>query len=410
MSDIKLLELEKPLSKFYGDEITILEKTSKVCTEPGEHYGSVILAVDLKIKLGSGEIKTLNLVSKVQPVNELLKIAFDVNLTFKKEVFTYNETIPALLEFQKQYNFPEEKLLNIFPKCYCARLSLDKDEVDENALLLFENLKLKGYSSVDRLTGCNLEEILFVVKYLAIFHAVPLAMKKLNVETFIEKVGPTFPQHSGVEQLDPEIGLSYHNTIMEVASTCPELEPYLNRIEVVVKAAEKQSYLIKPPPSEDFGTLIHSDLWTSNFMLARDDDGKLEKFALLDYQMLSYNSPIRDLVFLLFTSVQSEILKEHIDEIIKVYYDSFVDTLKGFNIDLTPYSWSCFMKELNEVAPLEVYHILFMLKVIFVEKGKVTNTIDKFEISDWTRKDLLGKNHQKKLIDIVVLLASKNWI
>ncbi|KAJ8939871.1 hypothetical protein NQ314_010959 [Rhamnusium bicolor] len=389
------------------------DQETTLLTAPGEHYGSVMLALDVKIKNLKGKEDTLNLVAKLIPTNAMLRLAFDIYVTFKKEVIAYTLSIPALVELQKEYSVPEEKIIDdIFPKCYGARVSLDekKDQVDEDGVLIFENLKLQGYKTEDRLVGFDLDGARIVVKDLAKFHAIPIALKLLKPNDFKEKILPSLVKNKGLEQLPEEVGRAFHDSIMEGAIEIEELRPYLGRIQKLVDYAAANPYVNRPPPNEPWGTMSHSDYWTSNTMLLRDADGKPIKNKMVDLQLMRYSSAPRDLIFFLFTSVINTVLEKHYDELIQLYYNSFVDNLKDFNLDLTPFSWDFFQKELEEVGPTEVYHVLVMLKPICTERGKVQNSLEDFQDSDWSRKDLLGSHHKNKLKDTVLAFVKRNWI
>lgn len=407
----QIKKLEGVLAHTLGKDLEILEQTTRLLTAPGEHYGSIMLALEVRIKRGNVE-ETLNLVAKLIPANEMLRIAFNIPVTFKKEVFAYMVSIPTLINFQKEYNVPENKLLDIFPKCYGARVCLDenKNEVDEDGVIILENLKLQGYATDDRLAGLQLDAASIVMKDLAKFHAIALALRQLKPEVFEEKIRPSIVKNTGLEQLPPEVGAAFHNAIMENAILIPELEPYLERLEKVVEHARATAFDEKPPPNDLFATMCHMDFWMSNTMMLRDKIGKPLKHKMVDLQLMQYNSPVRDLVFFLFTSVVNTVLDEHYESLIRMYYESFVDTLADFDLDLDRYSWEAFTNELNEVAPTELYHVLVMLKPIFTEKGKVQNSLEDFQDSDWSRKDLLGPSHKNKLKDTVIALIKRGWM
>lgn len=404
----KIRNLKSVLANTLGDDVEILAEKTALLTAPGEHYGSIMLALDITIKRPDRKEEVLNLVAKLLPANEMLRIAFNVSVTFKKEVIAYLDSIPTLIAFQREHNVPESRILDIFPKCYGARVSIDKDEVDDDAVLIFENLKVKGYATDDRMKGFDFDDAKLILQGLAKFHAIPIALRLLRPEVFQKKIAPSCVKNSGLEQLPPEVGAAFHNAIMENAELIPELEPYLERVRKVVDA--NALAFAKPPPNETFATMVHSDYWVSNTMMLRDKNGRPLKNKMVDLQLMQYSSPIRDLVFFLFTSVINSVLDQHCDDFIKLYYDAFIENLKDFDIDLNPYSWDEFNKELEEVAPTEVYHILVMLKPIFTEREKIQHTPEEFQDSDWSRKDLLGPAHKRKLRDTVIALAKKNWI
>lgn len=408
----KIRNLASVLEHSLGSDFEILEQHTRILTAPGEHYGSIMLAVDVKIKKMEKKEETLHLVAKLIPANEMLRIAFNIEVTFKKEVFAYLYSIPTLIEFQKEYNVPESRILDMFPKCYGARVSLDenKNEVDEDAVILFENLKLQGFATDDRLVGFDLVSAKMIIGDLAKFHAIPIALRLLKPDLFKEKISPSLVENTGLEQLPPEVGAAFHNAIMENAVIIPELQPYLNRLQKVVDHAKATAFDKRSPPNEPFATMCHMDYWVSNTMMLRDNSGKPLKAKMVDLQLMKYNSPVRDLIFFLYTSVINSVLDVHYDELINHYYESFIENLKDFPINTSEFSWQAFQEELNEVAPTEVYHVLVMLKPIFTEKGKVQNSLEDFQDSDWSRKDLLGPAHKAKLRDTVLALVKRGWI
>lgn len=405
----KIKDLKSVLATTIGDDFEILQEKTALLTAPGEHYGSIMLALDVTIKrYDRKEEEVLNLVAKLLPANQMLRIAFNVSVTFKKEVIAYLESIPTLIAFQKEYNVPEQRILDIFPKCYGARVSVDKNEVDDDAVLIFENLKVQGFATDDRMRGFDYDDVKVILEGLAKFHAIPIALRILRPDVFQKSIAPSCAKNTGLEQLPPEVGAAFHNAIMENAVLIAELEPYLDRVQKLVDA--NALAFAKPPPNETFATMVHSDYWVSNTMMLRDKNGKPLKNKMVDLQLMQYSSPIRDLVFFLFTSVINSVLDKHCDDFIRFYYDAFIENLKDFDIDLNPYSWEEFCKELDDVAPTEVYHILVMLKPIFTEREKIQHTPEEFQDSDWSRKDLLGPAHKAKLRDTVISLVKRNWI
>ncbi|RZC41324.1 EcKinase and/or DUF1679 domain containing protein [Asbolus verrucosus] len=409
----KVNNLHGLLSKSLGSDIEIVDQKTTLLTAPGEHYGSIMLALQIIVKKESGKEQTFHLVAKLIPANEMLRIAFDISVTFKKEVIAYTETIPALNQLQREYKVPDEKLFeNLFPKCYGARVCLDenKNEVDEDGVLLFENLKILGYKTEDRLVGFDLDAAKLIIRDLARFHAVPIALKLLKPVVFKEKVMPCLQKNRGLEQLPPEVGLAFHNSIMEGATEIIELKEYRDRIQKVVDFAAANPYVNRPPPNELFGSMSHSDFWVSNTMLLRNELGVPISNKIVDLQIMTYSSIARDLIFFLFTSVINDVLERHYEDLIRLYHESFVNTLKEFDLDVSDYSWNAFLNELDEVGPTEVYHVLVMLKPICTERGKVENSLEDFQDTDWSRKDLLGPSHRKKLKDTVLALIKRNWI
>jgi len=406
---VEVRDLQGLLSEAFGEEIEVIEQKSRFLTPPGEHYGSLMLALDVTVNK-AGKEEVLNLVAKLLPASEMLRLAFDCGVTFKKEIDAYTKTIPALIKFQREHNVPENKILDIFPKCYGARMSIKEEAVDDDAVLIFENLKVQGYETGDRFVGFDLEHAEMIVKDLAKFHAVPIAMRVLNPNDFKEYVGPCIVPNNGIETLPDDVAGAFTDSIIEVGKTIPELEPYLEKVtKIVLESNDDMKNENIPEINTPFATAVHSDYWVNNTMVLRDENGKPLKNKIVDLQIMQYGSAMRDLIFFLFTSVINSVLEENYEKLIRLYHNTFIDYLKDFKIDLEPYSWENFLAEIEDVAPKEFHHVAFMLKPIFTEKGKI-NSLLEFQPSDWGRRDLIGPAHRQKLKDTILAFAKRDWI
>lgn len=411
MPEIQVRHLKELIRGSIGEDFEILTQDQRMLTAPGDHYGSIMLALDVTIKRASNnQPELLKLVAKLIPVSELLRAMFDVQVTFKKEISAYLDAIPALTDFQREYKVPEHRIIDIFPKCYGARINLNNNngDVDEDAAIIFENLKCQGYETGDRFVGFDYAHAELIVQDLAKFHAVPIAMQMLKPEEFKRKVLPCSIKNDCFDKIPEEVGSAFHNSIMDGARQVPELEPYLSKIEKLIDIGVND--MVKgSEPNKMFATVVHSDYWLSNTMVQRDKNGKPVKNKIVDLQIMQYSSCVRDLIFFLFTSVINDDLDKNYDKLIDIYCETFVDYLLDFGIDTRAYTKEAFRREIEDIAPKEFYHVGFMLKPMLTEKGKV-ESFENFKSSDWCREDLLGDKHKNKLKQLVFSYKKRNWI
>lgn len=408
MKQIEVKNLKELLAPYIGS-FEIVKQTSTMLTAPGEHYGSIMLALDLLIRKDNLE-EELKLVAKFLPASEMLRAAFDTAVTFKKEVIAYTKIIPAFVQLQKEQGVPSDELINIFPKCYGARLNLDKNQnaVDDDAVLIFENLKVQGYDTYNRYLGIDLDASKVVLRDLAKFHAIGIAMKLLKPDDFQEVVGPCLVRNKGMDFVTPEIDASFKYSVVTVASTIPEIAQYVERIDRAFEESKK-NFKSDKQPRPQWGTLNHGDYWVNNTMIKKDINNKPIQNKIIDLQILEYDSAVHDLIFFLFTSVDNEILSQHYEELLKTYHNSFLKTINQFNVDTDHYTWEEFLKEIEIEAPKEFFHVTFMLKFIFAEKLQI-KSLEEFQPSDWSRNDLLAGNHSRKLKVTVLEYIKRNWI
>lgn len=212
----------------------------------------------------------------------------------------------------------------------------------------------------------------------------------------------------GMENAPKELNDAFYDSVITVCKSIPEVSKYGEKLEKLFY--ESRNYFnADKNPRYYWGSLIHGDYWGNNTMVKYDENGKIVNNKILDLQIIEYDSVVHDLLFFLFTSVNNDVLNDNYDNLIKSYHNQFVDVLKRFNIDTKPYTWDEFVYEIENEIKKEAFHIFFMLKFIFAEKGKV-KSLEEFQPSDWTRKDLIGEKHKEKLQLTILEFVKRNWL
>lgn len=396
----RVKELKELLVNSFGDDIEIVKEQYKMLAPPGEHFGSIMLSLDVTIEKDNKR-QVVNLVAKLLPINQMLRKLFNVEETFKMEINAYLDTIPALEAFQDEYHIPPSQKLDIFPKCFGARVNLDENHnnIDEDAAIILENLITQGYIVEDRLKGFDLQQTQLLLKDLAKYHAVTIALKLLKPKVFEEKVYPSI-----IVKIVPRfVPQSFLDCIIEHSDE-EDLKPYQERLK---KLLEKS--LDEGPANPFFATAIHRDYWVNNILILKDSNGNPIKTRMVDLQTLTLDSIARDILFLLFLSVQNEVLDHHYEDLLKFYHSVFIKSLSPFGVDLDLFSWEAFMKEMDDIAPREAFHIFQMIKPVFTEKNKITRSLEDFDEKEWEKKDLLSNAYKDKLKYTILNFAKRNW-
>lgn len=139
----KIEKLEELLSQYVDKDKKIIETKLTRLTAPGENFGSTILKVDLILKNNHGEFEPLSVVAKLLPESEFFQTVFNVQVTFKMESAFYEVIVPTLQEFEREQGV--NNVIDFFPRFYGSRCNLNgTEEIDGNAVLLLENLKITG--------------------------------------------------------------------------------------------------------------------------------------------------------------------------------------------------------------------------------------------------------------------------
>ncbi|KAJ8874416.1 hypothetical protein PR048_025265 [Dryococelus australis] len=403
-NDLTKKDLDELLKPTLDAEGTKLKDFSvRYLTKPGDNYGSTMLAVDVNLTPGP---RTLPLVAKMLPKSAALQEEFQVEKSVRKEIDMYLLVRPALERIQKEYNVPGDKYLDVLPLCYGARISSkgDSGPVDATSVILQENLKAKGFETGDRLTGLNLEHCKLVVDKLARFHATTVSIKLKKPEEFKKTV-----LRAATDLIMTEDELNGVKPLENI----PEYETMNERINTaILKSWELFAKINSEPPREPFATIAHLDLWTNNIMFQYESSSSKvspKTLRFIDFQITQYDSPVRDLLFFLYTSAHLDVLSEHYDYLTRLYYDSFVDSLRMLDCETSPFSFDEFLKEIEYASSVEFVHIAFMLPFITISSEDAINT------ADMTHEDIksppkYGESYIPRARKFIQDFASRNWI
>lgn len=338
----------------------VVEQKAESLLPPGENYGSLMYKVDFKVKRGNKE-EEYHGVAKCTPPNEATQKMIMTQVTFKSEIGWYTTVIPTLKQFRRDQGVQNE--IDFFQPFYGARISLDPDSdmVDLDAVILTQNLKYLGYFNEDRHIGFNTHTTLAILRNLATFHAVPLALKIQNLELFNKKIKPFLPVFP---DLSENMG-SYNKQLFAVYDQIPECQPIMERIK---KNINGNSYFSPRPITEPWTTVVHTDLWINNIMVT---EGKNPKTMFLDLQVPGLGSPAADLVLFLLTSVKLDIISEKFDDFVLFYHEEFVKNLRELNISTNNYSFEGFIEEVATEATKNMFaNAVGHALIIMGDKGK----------------------------------------
>lgn len=143
--------------------------------------------------------------------------------------------------------------------------------------------------------------------------------------------------------------------------------------------------------SDEFNVLNHGDSWCNNIMFNYNDDGKLNKIMLVDFQMCKYGSPAQDLLYFIFSSPKQEIRLKYFDYLIKYYHDNLTENLALLN----------YTKPLPTLAELHISllrnhgwatsSIMGILAIVLLEHTENAN------IDNFIKSDEVGLNFKKHL-------------
>ncbi|KAJ3657526.1 hypothetical protein Zmor_009322 [Zophobas morio] len=364
----------------------------KRLTAPGENYGSLMLSLEITTE----DSEKISLVAKAVPPNEFIQEYFMTSVTFRNEIVFYKHIVPTLQEFQRQNGVTE--VIDFTPKYFGSRLNLTgSDKVDQDAVLVLENLKIQNYGTLDSTMGLDLDATKLILGDLAHLHAVPLAYKLHKPLDFATNIKPF------LNDWTPNIHSNMKELISRFIDQFEQLKTLKTRL---VEGFDKiKEYF---PAREPFGTITHNDCWVNNNMVQLQG-GTPVRNKLVDYQIASYGSPARDIVFFLFSSVKNDVVTQYYDRLIEWYHGIFVSELEALKCDTKPFSLEALKKEIDiEARDSQFGHVAFMLYPIFAVRKNIGDLSDLSPGNIFL--DEVTDLHKEKFLFVVEEFVKRNWV
>ncbi|XP_014482365.1 PREDICTED: uncharacterized protein LOC106748410 [Dinoponera quadriceps] len=406
LKTIELRELQPLLRRTFDDRLIVVRYTTKNLLPPGENYGSTILSVHAVIKRDDdADEEDLHLVAKMSPPTNYQRNMFDSPFTFKKEIFMYENILPYYNQLEREAGLREDELFDILPKYYQSRMSLDPEiEFDDDAVILMENLTARDYYVGVRAKGYDLEHSRVAIRAMARFHALGMATKEKRPEHF-----EMLKKRAKCLDFKVKDFEDVHNVMLNKMQEDPDIAVHIDRCKAVLDTAiDETNSLFTATPDEPWSSIIHSDFWVNNIMFHRDEEGRVDDVKFVDFQNYLFLSPVREMVFYLFSSTTEEVQENHIDELIDLYHETLISVLERMDCDTRPYSRKEFDAKLPGDAKLEFTHVCFMLKVLTLDTKETEFNYDKIKniMVSYRGNDVL----LQRLRIVVLYYVKHNWI
>lgn len=314
----------------FKEDVSIEKFTLAAGSNKGDNFTCVLKAVDVDAKV-KGEARNFKYMIKCVPVSEYRAHILEELHAFEKEVFVYNELIPAYQNILKDHGMKELSV----PKCFHANV--------DKGIVVMENLKENGYSMVQLIKNeeLTLEHVKLILAEAALYHAVGykyLDEYKGKQDQFL-KDNPQMAKHCWrsdnefVHKMFPQTTSMALTTLKHVASAQEQ-----DLVEWLEKYGQQNKHLVDRAvnPKGNFNVLLHGDLHGQNVMFSYDKNGSPKTVKLLDLQIMAYARPTADVAYFIGGSVNNVALDE--DELVQIYHKCLIDcmTQLGYPKDIYP--------------------------------------------------------------------------
>lgn len=247
--------------------IDVLNFTIEPAVSSGNNYASLLLRSHIKYTKNYSRsnifVKRV-IIKTVLADSEAAKIISDVSL-YDKEIVMYDRILPKFQELMRSVGDEDQ--------IFSPALYIDH----RNKALIFNDLKVEGYVTGDRIMGLDQDHVNLVIAKIAKFHACSMVLAEQTDEKYEEFIEPCI--------CDDYIGNKFFKrmfvTCVDEVRTWPGYEKYANKLDNIKDLLLKQGEELFTGSKYPIKTLLHGDLWTSNILFKYDQERKAPEDAIL---------------------------------------------------------------------------------------------------------------------------------
>ncbi|XP_011882266.1 PREDICTED: uncharacterized protein LOC105569983 [Vollenhovia emeryi] len=366
------------------DKLVISEAVERPGSKPGDNYTSVLIRTKVVGTRGDGSPYAKTFMTKTIVRDSKISTLVDLSDLFRMEAHAYTIVLPVLRSFG--------------PQCIYA----DKDTI------IMEDLAEKGYVNCERRNYMDLDHTIYALKKLAKLHASSLAIKindprqfdtlNMHIEEIIYKNNSETSVMRACTDMCVKSILQYLDM---VKTQTPELQTIKQHIAIYVDKTYDAMRRLFVAPKQKYDTICHGDPWVNNLLFLHDDDGRIIDLKMVDYQIIRYTSLSTDILYFIYSSVQSSLIERSFESLIKIYHNEFLSELQRSRVDekiLTELGMEWLNKELRTYAFYGLLIGCFMINPILAEEEDVKQfeTVDFGTTNPFYQADANSAMSEKK--------------
>lgn len=258
----------------------------------------------------------------------------------------------------------------------------------------------RNFSSL--LIGFDLEHSKVAIRKLARFHALGIATKYKKSEYF-----EVIKKRSKCVDFQSNDFEHICSSLLKKIELDSEMSIYFDKCKAAFSDSLKRDFW-REPPVEPWSTIAHADFWVNNIMFHRDENARVDDVKFVDFQNFLFLSPMRELIFYLFSSTNQEVFDRHLDTLIDLYHETFLAVLERMGCDIEPFTREKFDAKLPSDAYAEFLHACFMLKVLTLDVEETKFNYDKIENIIVNYEG--NQTFLQRLRNVVLYFGKRNWI
>ncbi|XP_068151486.1 uncharacterized protein [Drosophila tropicalis] len=302
-------------------DLKVLDVKLSNLTRGGENYCSNIYRANIKYKNTERNNVEISLIVKSMP-DEKQAILARLHIYNKESIF-YMHIKPKL----ETLMWPHNQIVGHETWELGAKHFYSTTQPEQT--IIFEDLCSEGYQLKCRQLGLNFDHAALVMKKLAEYHALTMVMAKNEPETIIDRY-PFGLLHMDAIKSEP-FKLLFGTQLLKLAALVGDCEGFGSITRKLYRYHEHFTERVLKsvyPLRGAVNVLNHGDLWVNNIFFKYDNQYKVEKVKIIDFQLCFYGSLGFDVNYFLNTSLELDVLRTQRQQLIDIYCDSLMECLK----------------------------------------------------------------------------------
>lgn len=236
------------------------------------------------------EKQVLHLLCKMIPGNQAARDEMNMVEMFKREAFFYQKVFPAFDEFQKAKGLDASNGFFAYPKCYACVV----DEKTDQFVIIMEDLRHRQYEMWPKKEPVNLKHVRCVLREMAKFHAVSLALKAENPELFAE-LKVVYDLFRGLMKRQTFLDCFNNSQQRALKVIDRHLPQHANKFRSIWQnAAELFELWLDGSNFEPYAVLVHGDCWNNNMLFQYKHQQQRQQKSSVSKYMYEYEYDYND--------------------------------------------------------------------------------------------------------------------
>lgn len=346
----------------------------------------------------------LSLICKIPPQN-IYRKQYSIGI-FIHEIIMYTEILPAFVKFQEEKGVSATDGFYKFPKCYGT---FSDHKTFEYAIVL-EDLVESGYKLWNKFVQVDLIHASLALRTLAKFHAISFALREQQPDLYHRISTIETNNIKGMFAM-PKARAFIEGMFQSAISILPTNESELINRMTQLKTVYEQKLRTSTDLKSPFSVLNHGDFWVNNMFFEYSNE-MVTKCSVIDWQMSQFCSPVTDVSYYLYSSIEKQLRTEHYTDLLLVYHTELLAAAKrlGTNID-SIFTFDEFMKQIKEFA---IYGLLMAPLVVQAVTTEASELPSAGETEEEQANNLMGSNlsqrYAVRMTDVIRDFFSRGYL